>query len=77
MVRGSSQGVGAMGFFNVIITLGVGLVMLFGAAITYKNRMAEMEGQPLAAVVERPAKGSGLAPLPKWDDKNWKGLTYK
>jgi hypothetical protein len=40
MVRGSSQGVGAMGFFNVIITLGVGLVMLFGAAITYKNRMA-------------------------------------
>ena len=66
-----------MGFFNIIITMGVGLVMLFGAAITYKQRMAEREALGLAAVVERPAKGSGLAPLPKWDDKNWKGLTYK
>ena len=59
-----------MGFFNVIITLCVGMVMLVGAAITYKNRMAEREAMGLS-------KGSGLAPLPKWDDKNWKGLTYK
>ena len=66
-----------MGFFNVIITLCVGMVMLVGAAITYKQRMAEREAMGLSAVVEKPAKGSGIAPLPKWDDKNWKGLTYK
>ena len=49
-----------MGFFNVIITLCVGMVMLVGAAITYKNRMAEREAMGLSAVVEKPAKGSGL-----------------
>ncbi len=32
-----------MGFFNIIITMGVGLVMLFGAALTYKHRMAERQ----------------------------------
>jgi hypothetical protein len=69
-----------MGFFNIIITMGVGLVMLFGAALTYKHRMAErqIEEHSLARVVERPAKGEGLrAPLPKWDDKNYKGLVHR
>jgi hypothetical protein len=69
-----------MGFFNIIITMGVGAVMLFGAALTYKHRMAEreMEGHSLARVIEPPAKDAGFrAPLPKWDDKNYKGLTYR
>ena len=68
-----------MGFFNIVITLGVGAVMLFGAALTYKHRMAErMDEHPLAHVVEPPAKDAGFrAPLPKWDDKNYKGLTYR
>jgi hypothetical protein len=86
MVHGSchvsSRGVGAMGFFNIIITMCVGLVLLVGAGLTYKHRMAErqMEGQshPLAGVVE-PANAKGAsarASLPKWDDKNYKGLVH-
>jgi hypothetical protein len=67
-----------MGFFNIIITMGVGAVMLFGAALTYKHRMAEMEEHSLARVVEKPAKDAGYrAPLPKWDDKNYKGLNHR
>ena len=70
-----------MGFFNIIITLCVGAVVLFGAALTYKHRMAEqraeMAANPLAAVMNPPVKGSGLAPLPKWGGKNWKGLVHK
>lgn len=73
---------GAMGFFNIVITMCVGAVMLFGAALTYKHRMAErqmeMDHNPMAAVVA-PAKvrDTGRAPLPKWDDKNYKGLVYR
>lgn len=68
-----------MGFFNIIITLGVGLVVLFGAALTYKHRMAErrMEEPTLARIVEPPVKGAALAPLPKWDNKNYKGLVHR
>jgi hypothetical protein len=68
-----------MGFFNIIITLGVGAVMLFGAALTYKHRMAERQHEhPMARVVEPPAKDAGLrASLPKWDDKNYKGLVHR
>jgi len=70
-----------MGFFNIIITMCVGAVLLFGAALTYKHRMAErqmeMEQNPLAAVAAAKVKDTGRAPLPKWDDKNYKGLTYR
>lgn len=71
-----------MSFFNITITLGVGLVMLGGAAMTYHHRMQERqmlaETQPLAAAVTpRKVKDTGLAALPKWDDKNYKGLTYR
>jgi len=71
-----------MGFFNIIITMCVGAVLLFGAALTYKHRMAEREMEmaqnPMAAVVA-PAKvkDTGRAPLPKWDDKNYKGLVHR
>jgi hypothetical protein len=71
-----------MGFFNLIITMCVGLIMLGGAALTYKNRMAEqqmeMEQQTLAsaAVMPTKVKSDGRASLPKWDDKNYKGLNY-
>jgi hypothetical protein len=68
-----------MGFFNIIITMCVGAVMLVGAGLTYKHRMAERQMEhPLASVVEPPVKGAGLrAPLPKWDDKNYKGLVHR
>ena len=75
-----------MGFFNLIITMCVGAVLAFGAALTYKQRMAEqhaeMEGNPLAGVaMVSPTQfvknvAAQHAALPKWDDKNWKGLTY-
>jgi hypothetical protein len=66
-----------MGFFNIIITLCVGLIMAGGAALTYKYRMAEQQD---VAVVS-PAQfvknvAAQQAALPKWDDKNWNGLTY-
>ena len=67
-----------MGFFNIVITMCVGAVMLVGAALTYKHRMAERQMEhPLASVVDKPVRGTGLAPLPKWDDKNYKGLVYR
>jgi hypothetical protein len=72
-----------MGFFNIVITMGVGLVMLGGAALTYHHRMAErqieMERNPLAAVVAPAnAKDAGFrASLPKWDDRNYKGLVHR
>ena len=68
---------------NFVITIAIGLVMLGGAALTYHHRMAErqmeIEQHGLAAVVAPPAKtkDSGLAPLPKWDNKNYKGLAYR
>jgi len=72
-----------MGFFNFLITMGVGFVMLVGAALTYQHRMAERrmeaEQHPLATVVARTNVKSepSLAPLPKWDNKNYKGLVYR
>jgi hypothetical protein len=73
-----------MRFFNIIITLCVGLIMAGGAALTYKQRLAEqrmeMELRPVAAVVAPAAhvkRESIRASLPKWDDKNYKGLVYR
>jgi hypothetical protein len=76
--RGQSMG------FNFIITICVGAVLAFGAVLTYKHRMAEaeMEGNPMAGVaMVSPTQfvknvAAQHAALPKWDDKNWKGLTY-
>ena len=73
-----------MGFFNIIITLCVGAVLAFGAALTYKHRMAEQRAEmgELATVsMVSPTQfvkniAAQHAALPKWDDKNWKGLTY-
>jgi hypothetical protein len=67
-----------MGFFNIIITLCVGLVMAGGAALTYKNRMAETGGNVAVVSPTQFVKNVAAqhAALPKWDDKNWKGLTY-
>ncbi len=69
---------------NFIITIFVGLVMLVGAGMTYHYRMldAEIEGNPLGGVaMVSPSQfvknvAAQHAALPKWDDKNWKGLTY-
>ena len=69
---------------NFIITIFVGLIMLVGAGMTYHYRMldAEIEGNPLGGVaMVSPTQfvknvAAQHAALPKWDDKNWKGLTY-
>ena len=67
-----------MSFFNIAITLCVGLVMAGGAALTYKHRMLERQMEmeqhsSLAAVVVSPPantkRESIRASLPKWDDK--------
>ena len=70
---------------NFIITIFVGLIMLVGAGMTYHYRMldAQIEGNPLAGVaMVSPSQfvknvAAQHAALPKWDDKNWKGLEHK
>jgi hypothetical protein len=69
-----------VGFFNIVITMIVGAVLLVGAGITFSVRMAErdmqMEQDPMAVLTAK--RGEGYrAPLPKWDDKNYKGLEHK
>ena len=68
-----------MKFFSIIITLCVGLIMAGGAALTYKHRMAETEGNIVVASPTQFVKNVAAqrAALPKWDDKNWKGLEHK
>ena len=58
----------------------VGLIMLVGAGMTYHYRMLEAEMEAGVAMVS-PSQfvknvAAQHAALPKWDDKNWKGLTY-
>jgi hypothetical protein len=73
-----------MGIFNLIIAMVVGAVLLVGGGMTYHYRMLEAEaaGNPLAGVaMVSPGQfvknvAAQHAALPKWDDKNWKGLTY-
>jgi hypothetical protein len=71
---------------NLIIAMAVAVLMFVGAGMTYHYRMLEMHTEmeehsfPNVAVVS-PAKfvknvAELHASLPKWDDKNWKGLTY-
>ena len=69
-----------MGVINVLITFCVGLVLLGGAAMTYHYRNAEQRlvADPLlvqkAANAARADIANANASLPKWDDKNYKGL---
>jgi len=71
-----------MGLFNLVITICVGAVLAFGAALTYKHRMAEAEAQGLPGVaMVSPGQfiknvASNHAALPKWDDTKWKGLAH-
>ena len=67
-----------MRFFGVIITLCVGLVMAGGLVLTYKHRKAEMGGDVALVSPGQFVKNVANlnASLPKWDDKNWKGLTH-
>ena len=60
-----------MAISNVIITMCVGAALLLGVAITFTHRMAAGRGagDSMAAIASPPAKGAGLAPLPRWDDK--------
>ena len=67
-----------MRFFNIVITLCVGLVLAGGAALTYKNRKAEMGGDIAIASPGQFVKNVANlhSSLPKWDDKNWKGVDH-
>jgi hypothetical protein len=73
-----------MNLVNLIIAMAVAVLMFVGAGMTYHYRMldAEVEGNPLAGVaMVSPTQfvknvAAQHAALPKWDDKNWKGLTY-
>jgi hypothetical protein len=69
-----------MAIFNIFIAMCVGAVLLVGAAITFHHRAAErqmeLEQNPMAVLTVK--RGEGLrASLPKWDDKNYKGLVYR
>lgn len=69
-----------MSFFNIIITLCVGLIMAGGAVLTYKYRVLEA-GHPSEVAIVSPGQfvkniAAQHAALPKWDDKNWKGLNH-
>ena len=71
-----------MGAVNFIIASAVAMLMFVGAGMTYHYRMldAEMGGGPPVALVSPGQFVKNVAnlhaSLPKWDDKNYKGLTY-
>jgi hypothetical protein len=73
-----------MNLVNLIIAMAVAVLMFVGAGMTYHYRMldAEVEGNALAGVaIVSPTQfvknvANLHASLPKWDDKNWKGLTH-
>jgi hypothetical protein len=78
---------GLMSVINAIITVCVGLVLLGGAAMTYHYREADQRLVQKAVSTARPdiAKAfnaarsdiaNANASLPKWDDKNYKGLVH-
>jgi hypothetical protein len=65
---------------NFIITIFVGAIILVGAGMTYHYRMLEADHPSEVAMVS-PSQfvknvAAQHAALPKWEDKNWKGLTY-
>jgi hypothetical protein len=66
-----------MGVFNFIITVCVGLVMLVGAGITYRQHVAERQFVQKAGIAAMSDMANARASLPKWDDKNYKGLVYR
>ena len=66
-----------MGVFNVIVTMCVGAVMLFGAALTYRHHVAERQFVQKATNAAISDMTNARASLPKWDDKNYKGLVYR
>ena len=68
---------------NFIITACVCAVLAFGAALTYKHRVAEQQaqGNPGGVAMVSPTQfvknvAAQQAALPKWDDKNWKGVEH-
>jgi hypothetical protein len=66
-----------MSVFNAIITVCVGAVMIAGAAITYRHNVAERQLVQQAHKAALADMANARASLPKWDDKNYKGLTYR
>ena len=57
------------------ITAGVGLVLLGGAAYHYKEADRTLIQKAQKAALSDMA--NARASLPKWDDKNYKGLTHR
>ena len=69
-----------MNLINLIIATAVAALMFVGAGMTYHYRMLEAE-HPVEVAMVSPSQfiknvAAQHAALPKWDDKNWKGLNY-
>jgi hypothetical protein len=65
---------------NLIIAMAVAVLMFVGAGMTYQYRMLEAEHPAEVAMVSPGQFVKNVAALhaslPKWDDKNWKGLNH-
>ena len=62
---------------NFIVTICIGLFLVWGAVFTYRHNVAERQVVQHAVSAARADMANANASLPKWDDKNYKGLTYR
>jgi hypothetical protein len=62
---------------NIIVTICIGLFLVWGAAYTYRHNAAERQFVQNAASAAISDMANANASLPKWDDTNYKGLVYR
>jgi hypothetical protein len=73
--RGSSQGVWAMAVVNTVIAICAALFLVW--VFTDSRSPADKLLIQKAATAARNDMANANASLPKWDDKNYKGLTHR
>jgi hypothetical protein len=66
-----------MGIVNIIVTACICLFLAWGAAFTFRQNAAERQFVQQATGAAMSDMANARASLPKWDDKNYKGLTYR
>ena len=66
-----------MAVINTIVTIGIAVFLLWGAAFSYRHYAAEQRFIERAGIAARNDIANANASLPKWDNKNYKGLTYR
>jgi hypothetical protein len=66
-----------MSVINTIVTICIGLLLVWGAATTYRHNVAERKFVQNAASAAMSDMANANASLPKWDDTNYKGLVYR